>query len=205
MKSDKETKVKLLESARQEFMEKGYMQASLRSICKNAGVTTGALYFFFKDKEDLFDSLVAKPLSELHEIMSSHYQSEIEELQSGQPIGFDYTEDEKTAVEIVHFMYQYYNEFILLLTKAQGSSHENCIDQFVNDSEQHYRIFADAICEQNHRPKVDDYTIHWMAHMQTDIFVHMITHEPSEQAALAHMKFTVEFILHGWWGMLKLK
>ena len=49
MKDEKETREKLLASARQEFLEKGYTQASLRSICKNAGVTTGALYFFFQD------------------------------------------------------------------------------------------------------------------------------------------------------------
>ena len=49
---DKATKEKLLESAKKEFLEKGYMKASLRTICKNAGVTTGALYFFFQGKED---------------------------------------------------------------------------------------------------------------------------------------------------------
>ena len=54
MKKSQETKNNLLASAKTEFFEKGYMQASLRNICKNAGVTTGAMYFFFEDKEDLF-------------------------------------------------------------------------------------------------------------------------------------------------------
>ena len=35
MKDEKETREKLLASARQEFLEKGYTQASLRSICNN--------------------------------------------------------------------------------------------------------------------------------------------------------------------------
>ena len=47
---NKETRKKLLECAKKEFLAKGYMKASLRNICKDAGVTTGALYFFFKDK-----------------------------------------------------------------------------------------------------------------------------------------------------------
>ena len=42
---DKETKKKLLDSAKQEFLEKGYMKASLRTICKNAGVTTAPRIF----------------------------------------------------------------------------------------------------------------------------------------------------------------
>lgn len=54
MRADRETKEKLLASAKSEFLKKGYMKASLRKICANAEVTTGALYFFFKDKEDLF-------------------------------------------------------------------------------------------------------------------------------------------------------
>ncbi|MBQ2464886.1 MAG: TetR/AcrR family transcriptional regulator, partial [Treponema sp.] len=59
--SDGSTKEKLLEAAKNEFMQNGFLKASLRTICKNAGVTTGALYFFFHDKEDLFDSIV-KPV-----------------------------------------------------------------------------------------------------------------------------------------------
>ena len=66
MDNEKETKKRLQECAMKEFSEKGYMKASLRNICKEAGVTTGALYFFFKDKEDLFASLVDEPIRLLH-------------------------------------------------------------------------------------------------------------------------------------------
>ena len=40
MGADKETREKLIDSARKEFMEKGYNKASLRKICADAGVTT---------------------------------------------------------------------------------------------------------------------------------------------------------------------
>ena len=49
----------LLESARKQFMEKGFAKASVAEICRNAGVTTGALYIRYKGKEELFDALVA--------------------------------------------------------------------------------------------------------------------------------------------------
>lgn len=51
---DSETKIHLIQCAKKEFMEKGFAGASLRGICQKAGVTTGALYFFFQDKDDLF-------------------------------------------------------------------------------------------------------------------------------------------------------
>ncbi len=73
MRADRETKEKLLASAKSEFLEKGYMKASLRKICAQAEVTTGALYFFFKDKEDLFCSIVEKPLRDLLEMVGTYF------------------------------------------------------------------------------------------------------------------------------------
>ena len=45
-------------AATREFATRGYDGASLRQICSSAGVTTGALYFFFKNKEDLFRTVI---------------------------------------------------------------------------------------------------------------------------------------------------
>ena len=57
-----ETRKQLISSAKAEFTDKGFAKASLRSICKKAGVTTGALYFFFKDKDELFCEVVGELL-----------------------------------------------------------------------------------------------------------------------------------------------
>lgn len=55
----------ILESARKEFYEKGFEKASLKDICKNAGVTTGAVYKRYKDKEDLFSAVVQDTYNEI--------------------------------------------------------------------------------------------------------------------------------------------
>ena len=132
MKDDRETKEKLLASAEHEFMEKGYQGASLRNICKNAGVTTGALYFFFKDKDDIFASLVAPVLGSIRTMMEAHMQQELQEvkgeLQEGQD---DFSDDVYASRRIIHELYQNYDRVQLLLTKSQGSSLAGCIDEFV--------------------------------------------------------------------------
>ncbi len=135
MKKDNETRENLLRSAKKEFMEKGFTSASLRNICKNAGVTTGALYFFFKDKEDLFASLVQEPLDKLVQVMNSHFEDELEQSELNLTRIEDFRDDIEVSREIVHFMYQYYDEFQLILVKSQGSRFENCIDWFVEVSE----------------------------------------------------------------------
>ena len=49
---------KIQRAALAEFLDKGFLGASLRQIVKNAGVTTGAFYGYFSSKEALFASIV---------------------------------------------------------------------------------------------------------------------------------------------------
>ena len=59
MNTEKESSRKeILKAARKEFLEKGYKGASLRSICKKAGVTTGAFYFQFENKEAVLKEIL---------------------------------------------------------------------------------------------------------------------------------------------------
>ena len=132
-KENKETRKHLLECAGREFLEKGYMKASLRNICKEAGVTTGALYFFFKDKEDLFAALVEKPLKQLYLTMEEHYAAEMRS--ETQVVRLEQNDDDlETSREIIRQMYANRDAFLLLLTKSQGSRFENCLDEIVDIS-----------------------------------------------------------------------
>ena len=51
------TRAKLLEAARALIREKGYDQTTLEEIAERAGMTTGAIYGNFKNREDLFIAL----------------------------------------------------------------------------------------------------------------------------------------------------
>ena len=57
-----ETRATLLKAATEEFAEYGFEKSSLRRICTRAGVTTGALYASFRDKDDLFENVI-KPVT----------------------------------------------------------------------------------------------------------------------------------------------
>jgi AcrR family transcriptional regulator len=48
-----DTKERLLKAALDVFAEQGYQAASVDEIAARAGVTKGALYYWFRDKEDL--------------------------------------------------------------------------------------------------------------------------------------------------------
>lgn len=203
MKQDKETRNKLLQSARAEFLEKGYMKASLRTICKNAGVTTGALYFFFQDKEDLFESIAKETINNIWQMMQGHYNDERVMAENGMTTEEiqDNHSDLNESAAIIHQMYLHRDDILLVLTKAQGTKFENIADKFIETSEAHYRAMSAEMQKLYPGKSVDDQMLHWLAHMQIDAFIYMITHIEKEEDGLAFMRQFITYMITGWVGL----
>jgi len=66
-RSGKESKKKILIAATRIFSAYGYKGASMRMIAQSAGISTGGLYLYFKNKEDLYTTLVGIRLNDLAE------------------------------------------------------------------------------------------------------------------------------------------
>lgn len=74
-KPDVSIEPQILDSAKVEFLKRGYSKASLKEICQNAGVTTGALYKRYSGKEELYCALVSAIAVNLMErIKEEHFQ-----------------------------------------------------------------------------------------------------------------------------------
>lgn len=54
------TRRRVLDAARQLFMERGYEAATIRDIASHAGLSTGAVFASFVDKTDLFNAVMAE-------------------------------------------------------------------------------------------------------------------------------------------------
>ena len=52
-----EAKTKIIEAARTVFAKKGYHDATMDDVAKEVGVSKGALYSYFKSKEDLLKEI----------------------------------------------------------------------------------------------------------------------------------------------------
>ena len=57
-KLDPEKRRAILDAAMEEFASSGYERASYNRIIERAGVSKGAMYYYFDDKEDLFTTVV---------------------------------------------------------------------------------------------------------------------------------------------------
>ena len=66
-------------AALKEFIELGYKKASLRSIAREAGVTTGAFYGYYRSKEVLFESIVGEHADYVKNLFSAQYPDSYED------------------------------------------------------------------------------------------------------------------------------
>ena len=64
----------ILDAAAQIFAEKGYARANIADICRNAHISNGALYKYFKNKEDTFIAVFER-LVKMFSINNDRYMS----------------------------------------------------------------------------------------------------------------------------------
>lgn len=62
-------KEQVLEQAGQIFIEQGYRGTAMRQIAEAVGVTKAALYYHFKDKEQLFIAVLERTLDVIEEVI----------------------------------------------------------------------------------------------------------------------------------------
>jgi AcrR family transcriptional regulator len=67
-RSAEETKKNILEAAQSVFTEHGYAQASMRTIAKAAGTSVGGLYLHFRNKEELYLTLMQDRMKMLNDL-----------------------------------------------------------------------------------------------------------------------------------------
>lgn len=198
------TKDKILQSAKAEFLENGFTNASLRTIAANAGLTTGAMYRHFKDKDTLFCALVDEAIEKTVAIVSEGSVENHETLEN--PVGEAHSKDEQREVlEFIDFIYQNFDAFTLLLTKSAGSTHQNFMDEV---SDMYTNILLKTIHwmkeKYNVTKPIDDMSIHILANATINSFAEIVLHKMDKEEALIFIGNIMEFFHFGFMHMLGL-
>lgn len=110
----KQTEQKLIKSGKEEFLKKGYAKANLRDICKNAGVTTGAFYFSFENKEALLSAILAPVITDYEKMCSTFARREEDDPNTAD-------DNERQMME---YLSEHRTEAIILMEKSAGSRYE---------------------------------------------------------------------------------
>jgi TetR/AcrR family acrAB operon transcriptional repressor len=78
----RETRDRLLDTAEDVFNEKGVSGTTLNDIAEAAGVTRGAIYWHFRNKQDMFDAMFERVRGPIHTMIE-----EIADEKTADPLG----------------------------------------------------------------------------------------------------------------------
>ena len=189
---------KIQEAALTEFLDKGFLGASLRQIVKNAGVTTGAFYGYFSSKEALFASIVephAKALmSEFMEAQTSFAELP-EELQPDH-MGI---ESSNCVHWMVDYICQHRDPVKLLLTRSEGTSYEHFVHNMVEVEVEYTLQYMDVLLRLGREvPQLSQSLCHIIASgMMSGIF-EIVIHDMPRDQALRDVDHLRDFYTAGW-------
>ena len=127
---DKSIDPRLLASAKAEFSKHGFLKAELKTICENAGITTGAVYKRYKGKEDLFSAVVGNIADALIRFVQSRSDIDFSAL-SDDEIYDSWVMSYETMMPLFELLYEHRDTFTLLIDKSAGTRYEGFCHEYV--------------------------------------------------------------------------
>ena len=136
LKHELNTREKILNAAKREFLDKGFAGTNVRAVAQRAGVTTGALYNLFKNKDGIFEALVGGVFNEFLNILAYNDVFEARELDMKAGDLSEITEmSQRRFLRMIDFFYANWDAMKLLVCCAKGSSFEHIFDKAIDLTE----------------------------------------------------------------------
>ena len=189
----------LLASARKEFLEYGFHDASLRRISADSGVSTNSIYTRFGDKSGLFTAIVKEAADELMAIYSDSIKKagEATDISRAEDAG-----DEGTDL-VLEYIYRHPEEFKLIFCCSAGTEYETYFDRLAAKEEYYYKQFAKQFSDGGH--PIDDFFIHVYCRNGWQYVYELITHDKSYEEAKEFMANVRAFTYAGWQAVIGMK
>ena len=190
---------KVLEAAREEFMEHGFENASMRRIGERSGMTAAGLYRHCRDKADLFHMIVSPSVQKMDDWMNAHIQRSIQTMESGQ---IDLWKDSQIDM-MRDLIYPNMEEYRLLLTKAQGSPYETFLHDLAQKQEARMLEFLPLLYERGYVPRrIEAKELHLLLSAYTSAMFEPVVHGYSPEEAYRCLETLETFFLPGWKQLL---
>lgn len=194
----------ILESGRKLFLKNGYERTNLRELCKGAGITTGAYYRHFTDKEALFSALVEPVVQEISTIYSTSKEQCFDYIETEQLKELFQVTDDTVSV-FVHFIYENFDSFKLLLQCADGTKYVNFVDDIVELEVENSIKMLELMEEHGIAVKrLSRQEFHMLNHTYFSCIFEAVMHDYTEKEVLQYTRTIVNFFTAGWKKVLDL-
>ena len=178
---------RVLACAKAEFLDKGYTEASLRTIAAAAGTSTNSIYVRFKDKEGLFSAIVEPVLTGMTERFIKIQEGFHHLDPAAQSVRVTEWADGGT-MELVDYMYDHLDEFRLLLDASYGTRFHNFVDELVRiEVEYTYKYLETAGCPTHLGDAMTEKLLHIVTTSRFESIFEVIRHGMSREEAAEYI------------------
>ncbi len=196
--SPESTLKRIHQAARMEFRERGFQGASLRSIVKSVGMTTGAFYGYYKSKEDLFAALVEE-----------HYQYLLNRFRQAQEAFASLPRARQPELmgdfsgtcmfDMLHYAYDHLEDCQLLLCSSEGTRFAGLVDEMVEIEVNSTHTYMEVLKELGRpSPEIDLHLEHILITGMFHTFFELVIHEMPLPEAENYLKEMRAFYTAGW-------
>ncbi|OXS52784.1 hypothetical protein B1A99_32740 [Cohnella sp. CIP 111063] len=112
-------------AAYEEFRQSGYSEASMRRIAAAAGMTSGNIYRYFRNKEDLFDAIVGPLYSEYSRYAEEYLKTAEAIVTDGWDVQARISFFDRVQDTLVGLLKASGPSLLLLLCRSEGSKYES--------------------------------------------------------------------------------
>ena len=198
VESSSATLEKIQQAALTEFLDKGFLSASLRQIVKNAGVTTGAFYGYFSCKEALFASIVEPHAAALMGRFMEAQTSFAGRPEAEQPEHMG--EDSESCLDwMVDYICQNREPVKLLLCRAEGTGYESFVHNMVEVEVEYTLRYMEVLRRLGRRvPTLGRSLCHIIASGMFNGLFEVVIHDMPYEQALRDVKQLRAFYTAGW-------
>ena len=189
---------KIQQAALAEFLDKGFLGASLRQIVKNAGVTTGAFYGYFSSKEALFNAIVephaAALLGRFMEAQTTF--AELPEKEQPEHMGL---ESGRCVDWMVDYICAHREPVKLLLCCAEGTSYEHFVHNMVEVEVEYTQRYMEVLRRLGRDiPVLDKSLCHIIASGMFNGIFEIVVHDMPRDQAMRDVDQLRAFYTAGW-------
>lgn len=189
---------KIQQAALAEFLDKGFLGASLRQIVKNAWVTTGAFYGYFSSKEALFNAIVephaAALMGRFMEAQTTF--AELPEKEQPEHMGL---ESGRCVDWMVDYICAHREPVKLLLCCAEGTSYEHFVHNMVEVEVEYTQRYMEVLRRLGRDiPVLDKSLCHIIASGMFNGIFEIVVHDMPRDQAMRDVDQLRAFYTAGW-------
>ena len=198
------THKKILDCGKKIFKDQGFEKSNLRAICKAAGVTTGAFYGHFEDKEALFSELVEPIVSQIQRSYTMYEDRSFDVYKKEKHIKketiYKILESKaQGAIEMVLYFFEHKDVFELLVFGSYGTKFKNFLDEIIErEDKNHFEILSMIYGEDHVNDVITNRGIHLINHAYFYALSEVAVHSKSIEEVKLNATLISEFFNEGW-------